>query len=337
MIPEIKQLGDKTFYVVKKVPVVKSMVLNNAFLPLPTLKKSLRAWNMKPIVFGHPEENGQEVSAAKESKIADHVGFVSNSSMDGDRMRHDLYLDKNKIDNHPEGQRFLQLVKANKPINVSTAYFDGNVEAGNGIKNGKTYDRVQKDIEPDHLAILLNEDGACACKDGCGINVNNKQEQIMSDATLTAETLSDSLATVLADFMKEHDDKLTTNAEKIMKEVEDKITANAAMPAGSTQDFKTCMDAIDKLSKKFEDMAKPKTNAQDTDNDEEDYESMSKKKKDAVNKNEDKGDKKYERKLRTHSVKFETNETEEFNPNIPNKYYQQSLHDYLVSNSKKGA
>ena len=186
-----KRIGGKTYYHVPGVPVVKSMVLNGALLPLEEIRKTLTAWNMKPVVFGHPAKEGSMVSAADDDQLDKHVGFINNAKIENERMRADLNLEKEKIDAHPDGLRLLDQINNKKPINVSTAYHDTGYSA-KGNKDGKVYDRVQTNISPDHLAILLDEQGACNCQDGCGINVNKNQGDMMSNVPEISEEMADS-------------------------------------------------------------------------------------------------------------------------------------------------
>ena len=351
MTVQLKQLGDKTYYVLPGVPVVKATVMNGTVLPLQELKKSVQAWNMKPVVFGHPKENGIHVSASKESQIPNHVGFVTNSRMDGERMRSDLFLEKNKIDNHPDGGRLLQLAKAKKPINVSTGYFD-RVEQGSGIKDGKVFVGTQADLSPDHLAILLDEKGACACEHGCGINVNqDKGATAMSEESNHTETTTEQTSAVptAEDIAAATAAAASEAIEQAVEKAVEKLTTNAATAFGSAQEFKTmmqaCMDTMGKVNAFLDDYSKKNkkmaTNGSDAgeDNDEEDFETM--KKKNADGKDSDSKDKKVTansdqaKSETTHTVSYKSSKSLQVNALQSSPYFMPSIHDYL--NQNKGA
>jgi hypothetical protein len=65
--------------------------------------------------------------------------------------------------------------EAGDVVDVSTAYFcDFQAEAG--VFNNVSYAGVQRNLRPDHLAILLDQTGACSIADGCGAPRVNAQE-----------------------------------------------------------------------------------------------------------------------------------------------------------------
>jgi hypothetical protein len=63
------------------------------------------------------------------------------------------------------------------------AYTQEEEEIGNW--NGEDYIAVAKAYNPDHLAILPGEVGACSWADGCGIRVNQKQNKKIGGTEMT--------------------------------------------------------------------------------------------------------------------------------------------------------
>ncbi len=248
---DTKTIDGVDYYHIKGIPVVKEMVLNGAFLPLPEIKKTIEAWNMKPVVFGHPKEGSMMVSASKENQIGNHYGFATNAVIDKNRMRADFYLKKIKIDGSDEGRQLLQKVKAGIEVNVSTAYFPHHVP-GSGKSGGKDFGKIQTDISPDHIAILLNEDGACNTRDGCGINVNHSKgtEMTTESTEVKEEVKAEEVAAVVAPVTE----PLSGDVIEAIKEAV--IAANAASASGSTQSFATCMAAIDEIKGRLDKMDK---------------------------------------------------------------------------------
>lgn len=257
------------------------MVLNGSYLPKEEIEKTLPAWNMKPVIFGHPEQKGKKVSAAITNMIEHHVGFINNPRMEKERMFTDIFLHKDKIDRLDDGKTLKKLVELGDKINVSTAYFDhGSVEE-NGIKDGKQYSSVTKNISPDHLAILLDEDGSCSVKDGCGINVNQQMGTDMSDNQKTSEEnlkVNSDMAAAAAAAIDDLMTSLTSTLETSFKTNADEMKAM----------FKTCIDKMSdmdgRLAKLEKGPGKKKTmkandDEEGEDTDDEDFETQEKEKK----------------------------------------------------------
>ncbi len=353
---ENKVIDGAPYYILRDVPVVKAMVLNGALLPEDEIRKTLAAWNLKPVVFGHPKQGDKMVSAAEENQLENHVGFINKAYMDKNRMRSDIYLKKNKIDTDEKGQRLLHALERGIAVNVSTAYFDRSQNA-KGAKDGREFGRIQTTIAPDHLAILLDEDGACSCKDGCGINVNqnDKGAKQMSEATKLSDSaeegqeistnqeivVSDEIADAVSSFMMDLEEKV--------------LSTNAAMAAGAAQSFETCKKAIDDLTariSKLEGKGKKKkldTNEDDgesSDSDEEDFETMKAKNKKAdmeeKKKTEDE-DKKVNANVHDQFVnvnvdfasKTKSEVVSRLNYNSHNKYLAPRVEEYLLNQGGK--
>lgn len=272
---DIKQIGNTQYYVIHNVPTVKSMVLNNAFLPVEEIKDSLHSWNMKPVVIKHTKENGKGVTASKLSKIAEHIGFTTNATMEGDRMRVDFYLRKDALEAHPDGQRLINSVQSGKQVNVSTAYFDQSI-AAQGVKDGKKYDRIQQKLNPDHTAILLDESGACSTSDNCGFNVNEKGVEKLDEKDLGV--FVDSLITQMS------------NLEGKVAE----LNQNAALPDGSGQAFKDLAESHKKLHERMSKMEKDLSDMKAKKDEEETEKSKGKK-------NDEEADNKTDKKLAENS------------------------------------
>jgi DNA-binding protein H-NS len=57
-------------------------------------------------------------------------------------------------------------------LEVSTAYWY-TADRESGVHDGTQYDAVQRDLRPDHLALLPNDVGECSVEDGCGVPRTN--------------------------------------------------------------------------------------------------------------------------------------------------------------------
>ena len=62
-------------------------VMNGAFLPREELPASVPLWDKVPIVLQHPRKDGAFVTFATPGADTRQIGFVSNVSLDGDKLR----------------------------------------------------------------------------------------------------------------------------------------------------------------------------------------------------------------------------------------------------------
>lgn len=276
-----RKIDGQAYYVINNVPLVKAMVLNNARLDVNEIVKTLKAWNLKPVTFGHPKVNGNFVSAATEEVIKDHVGFVNNVRMQVDKMRGDLFLNKAKIDALPFGAEFIERVQRGDKIDVSTGYFDHMAEQESGIKDGKHYSYVQKNIAADHLAILLDEPGACSVNDGCGINVNKTKTGDTMSESKKADDLNVNQLAKMADAIEE---MLESKLDEKLGELKQHISTNS-----DKTELKALSDRIEALELNAKKDVKAKAKADEKDaEDEEETESEGGEEEKAMNKKKDK-------------------------------------------------
>jgi len=142
------------------------------FHSMDELGKFPASWNGIPVVIYHPEEDGMSVSA-NDPDIIDKmtVGRVYNTSVDGKRLKAELWLDEDKLNNISVNT--LEDINETKEVEVSLGMFTENI-LEEGEYNGKKYVGIATNHRPDHLAILPDQIGACSCADGCGLGVNKK-------------------------------------------------------------------------------------------------------------------------------------------------------------------
>lgn len=124
-------------------------------------------WNGIPVVINHPTAYGAYVSVnfndETKSKI---IGYVQNAKWVG-------------VSNSLKAEIHVNLSNPNLPSlqqikEVSIGVFSSEVEE-TGIFNKQTYESIITEYEPDHLALLPNDVGACSWADGCGIRVNSQK------------------------------------------------------------------------------------------------------------------------------------------------------------------
>lgn len=170
-------LDGRKHLVVPVVALVAGVV--NGFLVEPEeLRKFADAWNGRPLPVRHPQAGDEYISANSPEIIERQVvgQFFNARIAVGDRLAGELWLDIAKCEAlGGDALAVLHRLERGQPIEVSTAYFcDIDPIAGN--HNGQSYTGIQRNLRPDHLALLPDEVGACSWKDGCGApRVNSEQ------------------------------------------------------------------------------------------------------------------------------------------------------------------
>ncbi len=130
------------------------------------LKKAAPAWNMKPIVVYHPELNGRGISACDPVVLEkQQVGMVMNTRWAG-KLRAEAWIEKDRAD--VVDNRIIKALEANQMMEVSTGLFTDNV-GGPGKWQEKEYVAEATNHQPDHLALLPDQIGACSIADGAGL------------------------------------------------------------------------------------------------------------------------------------------------------------------------
>lgn len=170
-------LNGREHYVVP-VSMITPGVLNGSkgalFYPPEELRKSVDSWNGMPIVVYHPTQNGHPVSARRADVLnSQGVGVVLNARINKNgKLVADGWFDIERVEK--VDKRVLQKLEAGDAFELSTGLFTDNYPAENGANyNGKGYTHIAKNHRPDHLAVFVDQKGACSLKDGCGVNVHN--------------------------------------------------------------------------------------------------------------------------------------------------------------------
>lgn len=158
-------------YLVAPMAMITEGVHNGSGGPLlyreTELRKAVPAWNMKPIVVYHPAINGQGVSACDPDILEkQQVGMVMHSRWDKGKLRAEAWIEEDRaavVDN-----RVLDALTSNKMMEVSTGLFTDS-QGGGGEWAGKIYNAEAVNHQPDHLALLPDQVGACSIADGAGL------------------------------------------------------------------------------------------------------------------------------------------------------------------------
>jgi len=134
------------------------------------------SWNGIPLPIGHPVNiNGDHISAKKPGIINDSAGFFFDAKIEGKKLKGNLWIEKEKLDSDDEVFTQIRAKLDDNNLEVSTGYFS-QIEAVGGTEQGKTYKGIQRNMVPDHLALLPFAKGACSIEDGCGAPRTNVKE-----------------------------------------------------------------------------------------------------------------------------------------------------------------
>lgn len=168
----------------RKVVIVPSatlpdgVVMNGIRYPADEIEKSYKTLNRKPAPLGHPTINGQYVSASDPEGI--NVGYIGAWNENVRREKGRVWLDKVidvEVANRSDGgRRVLEAINGNSPIHTSTGLLC-QLETANDDSEAEF---IARNMEFDHDAILLDEEGAATPDQGVGMMVNGKQVQVIN-------------------------------------------------------------------------------------------------------------------------------------------------------------
>lgn len=164
------------------VPIVDDIVMNSVAYPAAEIDKAYPSLNNTPAPAGHPKNaDGQYVSAANATAMQQYwVGAaVTNARKEGDAVLVDITVNEAQAQAMDNGRRLIERLdsamagNAGEPIHVSTGVLLRKT-AAKGESKGKAYNAIASDMVFDHLAILLDEQGAGTPEEGVGMWLNHE-------------------------------------------------------------------------------------------------------------------------------------------------------------------
>lgn len=173
-------LDGRDFLVVPVVAVLET-VLNGVLLPAKEILRFPEAWEGMPVPIGHPTVDDWYVSAKTRDQLVKCPGFFFDVQAVGEsaKLIGDIWIDKDKaMALGGNAERAMTQLGNGHQTEVSTAFY-ADIEAVMGSFNGVEYFAIFRNIVPDHLAILLDEIGACNWEDGCGCPRTNTDKLSM--------------------------------------------------------------------------------------------------------------------------------------------------------------
>lgn len=267
-------INNKEHYIIRDVvPVIDDVVMNNGLYPKDEIDKSYKSINGNLMPIGHPNINGQFVSASHAKAINEYYGgaWAENVRKEQDKVLLDCYVDIEFARNHEKGKQLLERLDAMfngedvSPIHISTGLILNKVYK-TGKSKGKKYYWIATNMQFDHVAILLNEQGAATPDEGVGIFVNSEGEYQIEYASLNESStqtiqnaISNAIHNALQLFKSNKQEEQDPMKEKILEALNakgiktDGLTDEQLLKAFNEQAAK---EAIDK--KKAEDEEKDK-------------------------------------------------------------------------------
>ncbi len=152
-----------------------NVVMNGGLYPADEIEKSYKSLERTPAPLGHPLVNGQYVSARDVDAINNFwVGaYNENVRRENGRVFLDKVIDVENAQSTERGRTLLEAINEGKPIHTSTGLLVNQEPV-----EGEDYKWIARNMDFDHDAILINEEGAAGPSQGVGMMVNSKGEEI---------------------------------------------------------------------------------------------------------------------------------------------------------------
>lgn len=140
------------------------------FLPSEEIANTVDEWADKPLTLGHPTDDEDRPGLIEDPDTTyTNVGFFRNVVHNNKKLGGEVWIDTSEIGEHDGTlQGIVNKAKSGIPVEVSTGY-RANTEYERGEYEGQRYTYVQREPEPDHLALLPHSTGNCSVDDECGV------------------------------------------------------------------------------------------------------------------------------------------------------------------------
>lgn len=162
--------------IVPSATLPDDVVMNDILYPAAEIAKSFKSLERTPAPLGHPSVNGKFLSARDPEGL--NQGWIGawneNVRQEKGRVLLDKVIDVAVANQSEGGKRVLAAIEAGDPVHTSTGLLSF-LDAANGDVD---YKFTARDIEFDHDAILLDEEGAATPEQGVGMMVNSAGKEI---------------------------------------------------------------------------------------------------------------------------------------------------------------
>lgn len=167
-----------------------NVVMNGGLYPADEIEKSYASLENTPAPMGHPQVNGEYVSAYHPAAINGYYAgaFNRNVRREGHRVYLEKWVDVEFAKTNAQGQALLSAIESKQPIHTSTGVLLEPEAVTNAAQVG--YSWIARNMRFDHDAILINETGAATPEQGVGlfVNVAEAQPLIVNDDVLSDDS-----------------------------------------------------------------------------------------------------------------------------------------------------
>lgn len=163
-------VNGRTFIVVPSKTLPDNIVMNGGLYPAEEIAKSYKTLEGTPAPLGHPEHEGEYISANDARAYLFNIGGFNKNVQRKDGIVHiEKWIDKEHAQRM--APKLIDAINHDEPIHTSTGLLCNRGPA----PKGANYDWVALDMQFDHDAILLGEVGAATPDQGVGMMVNGQQ------------------------------------------------------------------------------------------------------------------------------------------------------------------
>jgi hypothetical protein len=183
-----EQHNGREHIVVPSFTLPDEVIMNGGLYPHDEIEKSYKSLEGTLAPLGHPQVDGDYVSARQPEAInAYHVGaWNRNVRRVGNRIALDKWVDVEYAKNSEGGRALLEAIDKGEPIHTSTGIFlDREM-----TPNADGYGWIARNMNFDHDALLVGEIGAATPEDGVGMLVN--KTLVINSVVVNEEALDNS-------------------------------------------------------------------------------------------------------------------------------------------------
>lgn len=130
------------------------------------LDESVAVWNGRPVVVYHPALFAKGLAGHPEVFNRQRIGTLFNTNFDGRRLTADAWIDAARV--QQVEPKILDAIRAGRTLEVSTGLLAEHDDRPSFNMAGNPVVAVRR-MDPDHLAVLPDQVGACSIAAGCGM------------------------------------------------------------------------------------------------------------------------------------------------------------------------
>jgi hypothetical protein len=151
--------------------------ITREYLPGDELTAPVDEWEGVPLLLRHPTDaSGRAVLTDHPEADPVEVGAFREVRANDGTLPGEVWIRQSEVGDHDgELESYIERVNAGGYGEVSTGYDLRDIEQTSGRHNGQPYDAVQRGVQPDHLALLVDNEGNCPVEAGeCGVGRANQ-------------------------------------------------------------------------------------------------------------------------------------------------------------------